>query len=243
MAEPDDDSSRLVWALSVLLLILFTLTLQSLLGSSSSTFHARRVQHVCTGVAFYCVATYTSLGDKDLIWAAVLLSIGTSWVYGMHRWRLNNPKVKEFLQKHYKNILRESEITGRIPGAFYFMFGVSVATWEVLLWDNMRTGGMRAWRLAVLFLSVGDPVASLVGEVFGSASKSKSWQGSLAMWVVCAACAWSERRDLVYCAIAGMVGALAEFAAWPDDNFSIPTLSCAALLILNELSVEVGVKL
>jgi dolichol kinase len=98
--------------------------------------------------------------------------------------------------------------------------------------------------LALLFLAVGDPIASYFGIRFGKDKLigNKSLQGSVAAFVACFILAFlffsytdlmSERR-FIACLLAGLIGAVSELVPIGklDDNFVFPVL---AAFLLNGL--------
>ena len=194
---------------------------------------ARRAQHAATGLLFYALS-YTELGYRYRFQGVATLGICSLGVYVIHRWRLSNPAVRDFLAKTYSSILRERELKGGIPGAFFFLLGVSLAG-LIMLTMNDDAEGLLAWRLSLLYLSLGDPVAAIMGTLFATpgGKGKKSFIGSLYCFLICAACTYFEdgSEDIVFAIIGGLIGAYAErLDAVADDNLIIPVVSTMALL-------------
>ncbi|MBI2604834.1 MAG: hypothetical protein HYW49_02015 [Deltaproteobacteria bacterium] len=92
--------------------------------------------------------------------------------------------------------------------------------------------------LSLLFLTFGDPVASLVGILFRERSipilKGKSFHGTAAAYIVCALATWLYLKStgmhglslIRMTLLGGFAGALAELLPLDiDDNFTIPLVS------------------
>lgn len=88
---------------------------------------------------------------------------------------------------------------------------------------------------ALLYLVVGDAAAALVGSRFGRHRLGrKSLEGSLACFAACLAAGAGLLPGRPTAVVGGaLVAALAEALPWPvDDNWSVPLLGAAALVLL-----------
>ena len=153
--------------------------------------------------------------------------------------------------KQYGAMMRPEEVAGRLPGAFFFLLSTLVS---LLVFEEPIC------RLAVLNLSFGDPVASVVGQTFGHQKQrrlallapGKTLEGALACFCVCSflGLAWAGAvlgggadlgalGALVYCIVVALVsGASSAFAEGVvpgliavDDNLCIPLVSGACLTL------------
>jgi len=218
---------------------------------------ARRVQHAATGLLFYGIS-YTDLTYRYRPVAVATLLVCSLGVYLVHLVRLRNPQVREFLARTYASILRPKELQGAIPGAFFFLLGVGLAGLAVTLsieyGGNAEEQAMIAWRLGLLYLSLGDPIAAIVGTYVSSRQREKTpgktWYGSLACFITCALCTLGEtslhmsdrlamnHELILLVVVGGFIGMFAERFSIGDDNLSIPLLSTGVLLTLQHSRLQ-----
>ena len=203
---------------------------------------ARRLQHATTGLLFYGIS-YTILGEKN--WHIITIGILFFFalvVYQIHLWRLRNDRVRKFLAEAYASILRERELKGGVPGAFYFLLGTACALTIADVYESI-TGDVRAMkavRLGLLYLSLGDPSAAIFGSLLASKKDEKSIIGSLTCFFVCFACSILETRDLNLCVAGALIGTFSERYSVYDDNLSIPVVSTIGILILFYFNVIIN---
>ncbi len=184
----------------------------------------RRLFHIVSGSVFPVAALFMEEGLFLL-----LLLAATAAVVVSDAARLLIPSVNRLFQRLFGRLLREREVY-RVPGASYILLGTlgafAIFPWEVAV-------------LAVLFTSVGDPIAGLAGvrapgwRVFG-----KSPVGTAAM-------------AIAGLGIAGLLHTAGEISfGWPvvvgalvasvvellplrvDDNLRVPLVSGAAMVAL-----------
>lgn len=130
--------------------------------------------------------------------------------------------------------MRESE-KNSFSGLPFYALGVSLALF--LFPKHMAL-------MSIFFLVISDPISSIVGVLYGKDKilPNKSLQGSLAGAMTCFFIALFYSLNflpfslslLVFCVIAGIVGAVSElFSVIVDDNLAIPLISGIGLLALN----------
>ncbi len=151
------------------------------------------------------------------------------------------PKVNRFLLKLTGPIVRKHEVRS-LTGASYAIIGVGVVYW---IFPNPVA------YLAVLFLAIGDPAASLFGLLYGRIKLvgEKSLAGFVAAFFFCflgALCFFqltavfkipAMTQSVGLSLVCGLIGALSELIDLRvDDNLSQPVISSALLLILFSLS-------
>jgi dolichol kinase len=155
----------------------------SISGKSNNTDSLqlrRKIQHCLSGlgIAYFLQYQLTQLQT------AITLLISSLFVYGMHRARLIWPSLNHRLIASLGPILRHHEHR-ELPGAAYVLLGCGIVT----LCSSSRTIAL----LSIIYLSIGDPMASLVGQLAGNKRRrwsfgkgDKSIVGSVAMAIVCA---------------------------------------------------------
>jgi dolichol kinase len=141
--------------------------------------------------------------------------------------RLLYPSVNRLLLKIFEGTYREKEkenvstLIWTLSGAFLTIFLFSENR-------NIVT-------LSLLYLTLGDSVAALVGVKFGRiklGSKGKSLEGSLAFFVIAFLCSIFFVK-IEYALITAFLGAAIEFLPLSvDDNFILPIFTAGLLSIL-----------
>jgi len=138
--------------------------------------------------------------------------------------------VRIFFQKHLKSALRPNELKGNLTGATWMLIGF---TSSVIIFD------FDVSVLALLFLSIGDAVAALVGRAFPIGKIwGKSILGSLSGFLFCVFVGLTINNTLslqiiIFGAISGMFIELIPLKI--NDNFSIPIFSGLIMQILKEV--------
>ena len=133
--------------------------------------------------------------------------------------------VKSLFSSYFGHMLRMHEKDGKLTGATWVMFG-SVIT--ILLFPKPVA------IIALIFMSLGDTAAGLVGQRFGKHKIwDKSWEGFLAGLIICVAIALNYDLLPIHVSIAGAIAAMViEILPIPlDDNFKIP-LGAGAIMMM-----------
>ena len=145
--------------------------------------------------------------------------------------RLNrNGYVRFFFHKYLKSVLRSNELKGHLTGATWMLIGF---TSSVIIFD------FEVSVLALLFLSVGDAVAAVVGRALPIGKIwDKSILGSLSGFLFCVIFGLAINNTLslqiiIFGAISGMFIELIPLKI--NDNFSIPIFSGFIMQILKEI--------
>jgi dolichol kinase len=141
--------------------------------------------------------------------------------------RLLYPSVNRLILKIFEGTYREKEkenvstLIWTLSGTFLTIFLFSEN-------KNVVT-------LSLLYLSLGDTVAALVGIKFGKirlGSRGKSLEGSLAFFLIAFLCSLFFVK-IEYAFISAFLGAAIEFLPLPiDDNFVLPIFIAGLLSIL-----------
>ncbi|HTL13433.1 MAG TPA: SEC59/DGK1/VTE5 family protein [Bdellovibrionota bacterium] len=191
----------------------------------------RKIWH--TGMGLLMVGIYQSGMAR---WTAVTIlgSVLTAFLI-LESARIRIPAFNATCLKLWGPLLRKDE-ENRISGLPYY---VGATLLSIALFPKPVAV------LAVMFLAIGDPIASLVGILFGGKSRrfanGKSWVGTAAGVAACMAVAllyvnglalpWPKL--LAITAIGGAVGGTVELLPLEiDDNFSIPVISGFFLWLL-----------
>jgi len=149
--------------------------------------------------------------------------------------RLRIPAVNDKVIRFWGPVMRSGEID-RISGTPYYIGSALLA---VGLFPKPIAA------LSLLFLACGDPMASLIGILYGKNgpkwSDGKSWIGTAAGVITCmfvGAVFWNALpvtagQALLLTWIGGVAGGMAELVPWDiDDNFAIPIVSGFVLWIV-----------
>lgn len=181
----------------------------------------RRIQHASTGLAFVSLSYLI-----PPIPAAIMLLIVAAALFALHRLRLRSDAAQEVYMKLFGALLRPHERTS-LPGAFYFVLGTAISL----------AFPIDIARLSVLCLSLGDPVAAIVGTTVGGprlfGDERTSWSGSLACFVTSFVLGVGVIGfDAMESSVAAISATLAEAFApriGIDDNLLVPIATCLGL--------------
>lgn len=158
----------------------------------------------------------------------ILLTCLLAVEFAFESLRLHQPAFREFFLKWFGKLIREEEKT-RFSGVFWMLSGVTVT---VMLAPQVPIAAT-----ALLYLLLGDGVASLVGMRFGGPhwpNSRKRMSGSFACFAVCLFVGSVLLRPygLRGIVIGAATATVTEFGFGKfDDNFTIPVVSTAALLM------------
>ncbi len=190
---------------------------------------ARKAWHISTVCLMAFVYTHVSW------WVSIslLLVLGVLFI-PLDILRQTRPKLNETLVPMFKVVIRENEVH-HMAGTTFLLIGVFIV---VLIFPPPVT------TLTLLFLAIGDPIASFVGILYGKDKivRSKSLQGTVAALVVCfliSVLYFSSQnmvtgRLLLVSLLTGLAGAISELIPlWRlDDNLTFPLLSATSLWII-----------
>ena len=188
---------------------------------------ARKIWHVSMGmlIVFIYVFSGMSAGTAVLILGSAL---GLDLIVETARLRI--PSFNEQVLRFWGPFMRSSEVS-HMSGVPYYLLASMLA-----LAIFPKPVGV----LSVLFLAIGDPVASLIGILYGQNSprvaQGKSLVGTLGGVAACSLVtfvflkAWpvpvSDGAWILLSLIGGIAGGTAELAPFDmDDNFTIPMIS------------------
>ena len=185
---------------------------------------ARKTWHMAMGM--FIALTYFFVCSQST--AILLLGFFLGLDLFLETLRLNVPAVNERVMRHWGMIMRSCE-RDRLSGVPFY---ISSSLLAVAIFPKPVAV------LSILLLAYGDPIASLVGVIYGDRVKrfasGKSWIGSLAGVLACMAVSLvflnliqiSGWHLVILTAVAGLAGGLSELLPLElDDNFVIPVVS------------------
>lgn len=212
---------------------------------------SRRFQHATTGLLFFLELELKFL--PSVKYDIVTLLVCAALFYTIHRVRLYYPRLNLRLVALYRPILREKEASGeKIPSAFFFLIGTA---FTMILFPQPIAA------IALLHLSLGDPIAGIIGSCFGSyplphVSPKKTVEGFVSCVIICTLVSLlyficSPTSDqlfvsskynpksnyLLFAVIAGLCGGFAEVLSIGelDDNLTLPVLSGTFFTIIHHI--------
>ncbi len=170
--------------------------------------------------------------DRIPVLLILLLFIGT--MVWLESWRFRNPKVNRWLFEHFKGFTKEKE-REKISTTTLFLIASAIT---ILVFPR----GIAI--AAVLFLTVGDPAAEIVGVNYGRMKilRGKTLEGTLAGAAACLVVGAplllvrSLGIDGTTLIVGATAAAITELLPFPvDDNFTVPLGSGLAMLYLAPL--------
>lgn len=202
----------------------------------------RRLFHLLNGVllvgTFYLIKT-----KKEAVYTLASLTLfawSADWL------RIHWKAFGDLVAKTFQSVMRQGE-DQNISGIPYYLLGCTIS---VIVFPKPIA------LLAILYLAVGDPIASLAGNLHGKRQlpqrmdlETKSWEGSIACFVVCSTMTFFVvpfifgdlplllGQKIALSLIGGFGAAFAEILPLrTDDNLTLPVVSGAFLWIAASLS-------
>jgi diacylglycerol kinase (CTP) len=190
---------------------------------------ARRIWHV-SGVLL--IVTIFNLVPRPVSLALLILAIAVFVPLDLLRTRI--PSLNKIALNWFDGVLRNSEVHN-LSGMSYLLFGTLIIV--SLFPEKIVT-------LSLLMLSVGDPVSSVTGILYGKDKiiGNKSLQGAFGGFAACTFVAvlfyfttgLMTERILLVALLSGLIGMLSEIVPIGnlDDNLTFPVLSSCMLWLL-----------
>lgn len=204
----------------------------TVLGRDRSLPHLqRKLYHFLMGMGCFALYAFV-LTRSQALWT--LFTVGGTFV-ALDLMRLNSPKMNALALKIFGRVMRREELKS-VTGNSFYIFGLITIVFffprPIVL-------------LSIAFLAIGDPIAAVVGTLYGRIKLvgKKSLEGALANFVA----SWLAAY-LIAALVLGLpmgsvlavawVGAICSVAAellpLPiDDNFTIPVFSAIFLTLAN----------
>lgn len=188
---------------------------------------ARKLWHVSMGMLIVFIYLFSGMSTST---AVLILGSVLGFDLIVETARLRIPAVNEQVLRYWGPFMRSCEI-GKMSGTPYYILATLLA---------FAIFPKPVGILSVLFLAVGDPVASLVGILYGKNSvriaQGKSLIGTLGGVIACTIVTFvflkaypvpvSDGAWVTLSIIGGIAGGTAELAPFDmDDNFTIPMIS------------------
>jgi dolichol kinase len=211
---------------------------QQSLKQKSELHLSRKVWHFTT---LALVALVFNLVPMKLTWLFEVVACAA--IIPIDVMRLRRPKLNDFALKIFGPLMRRHEYD-RLSGMTYLLIGLA---YLLLLHDR------HVITLTVLFLAVGDPIASYCGIKFGKDRivGQKTLQGSFGAFAACtvialAYCYFSNimvERVLIVAPLAGLIGAASELTPIGklDDNLTFPIMASTLLWLLFKVYGGLGI--
>jgi len=191
----------------------------------------RKFYHFMMGMI--CFSLYAFFIEKET--AILLLALIGGPLVVLDFLRLKNPEMNDVALRLFGKIMRREELRS-VSGNSFFVIGllaiVAFFPKPIVL-------------LSVLYLAIGDPIAAVIGSLYGRHKLigKKSVEGALANWF-CTSLAtlamgvayfgFSMEKSFLLAVVGGCVSVLAELFPTPiDDNFTIPVASALILSVLH----------
>lgn len=204
----------------------------SVIGQHRTRPHTlRKVYHLLNGV--FCFALYAFLLTKTQ--ALVVLGTLGGILVMLDILRLRFPAVRNAALSVFGKVMRREELKSLTGNSFYIL-GIFVIT---LFFPKPIV------LLSVLFLAIGDPIASIVGTAYGKTKlwNQKSLEGALANFASTALVTalmgtfyfhLTAGQTLILAIVGGLVSTTAELVPLKiDDNFTIPVISAILLTVVS----------
>lgn len=183
----------------------------------------RRIWHLCGG-SFFPILAFFIPSETLLIALGAVTATFLCW----EATRFAFPGQTKRIFPHIKVLIKETE-KEQLTGSTYLLLSSLLV---FLLFPKYIAV------CSLLFLSLGDPVAGIVGEKFGTKKLfHKSLQGSFACLVTCLlVCVMMTKVSpitmLPVAAVGAVVATLVELLPLPiDDNFTIPLFSAGTMTL------------
>lgn len=193
---------------------------------------ARKAWHLLSVLLIAVI--YHNLSRQESLAA---LAIATAVFVSIDILRKYIKPLNKIMVTAFAPVMRKHEIQG-IAGTTYLLTGALIV---FFLFDKSIV------KLTLIFLAVGDPVASLFGLLYGKDRiiGKKTLQGSIAAFCVCSIIAFFYYlsgslmldRLIIASLLSGLIGALSELIPIGklDDNFTFPLISAFLLYGLFQL--------
>jgi len=194
----------------------------------------RKIFHATSVLMIFMCLVLFSADVNWLLYAALGLPL-----VALDALRRSSESLNRFLIRWFSCILRKTEIR-QMTGGSYAIIGIGISYFIFEL---------PVCQLAVLFLAIGDPIASLFGLIWGEKKilGEKSWVGSWAALFFCSLSAFfyftylypNFSSPFLYSIIFGLTGAIAELlpVGRLNDNLTQPLISgllMSLVVLLNQ---------
>jgi len=195
-----------------------------------SELHISRKLAHAAGISFI-VGLYYAL-PRD--WA-IYLSVSCLGIFlPIDFFRLRMSHLNLWFMQRFGKLMRQNEKEG-LTGTAYLLLALVLL---VLFFPKNIS------LLALLMLAIGDPLASIIGVLYGKDKLigSKSLQGTLAAFVSCTIVSFffyygfnlMTERIVLVSVLSGLIAAVSELFTFGklDDNFTFPVMAAVLLYIL-----------
>jgi len=202
------------------------------LGRDRSLPHfGRKFYHFVMGMVCFSLYAFVLTREQALLTLGV---VGGIWV-ALDVIRLRYPAANAVALQFFGKLMRREELKSVSGNTFYILGMITIVYFfpkPIVL-------------LSVLYLAIGDPIAAVVGTMWGKNRLvgKKSLEGAVAN-LLCTGLAtylvamsyfnFSFDHAVALAAFGGLISVVAELLPFPiDDNFTIPVMSAILLSVMN----------
>ena len=197
--------------------------LKEAIGRTEGLQPWRRATHMASGV---CIASVVHFGDPDSAVPMVGLACAAAVAVALDVMRLRSAALNTVFFRWFRALASPREARRPVSSTWYLIGALATVAIAPPSWSVP----------AILVLAVADPVASVVGRLWGRRPLGKgSWEGSAAFYAVSVA-VLTPFFGVPVALAAGALAAAAEVAPTGiDDNLTVPLATLLALWVVGAL--------
>ena len=197
--------------------------LEEAIGRTEGLQPWRRATHMASGV---CIAAVVHFGDPDSAVPVVGLACAAAVAVTLDVMRLRSAALNTVFFRWFRALASPREARRPVSSTWYVIGALATVTIAPPSWSVP----------AILVLAVADPVASVVGRLWGRRPLGKgTWEGSAAFYAVSVALL-TPFFGVPVALAAGALAAAAEVAPTGiDDNLTVPLATLLALWVVGAL--------
>lgn len=190
----------------------------------------RKVFHVLSSSVvplFYWFLPFSQTAAQGRAFILIVLSFALALFFFFDGLRLISPSFNRYIMRHFSLLIRQSEekrFTGATFTCLSFLIVVFFFSREIAV-------------TAMLFLSLGDTSAEIVGKNWGRKKYfGRSLEGMAGFFITAFPLAWIILQDWQPALIGAIMGALIEFFSFRiDDNLTVPVLSATSIWLISQI--------
>jgi len=190
----------------------------------------RKVFHVFSSSVvplFYWFLPFFPTAAEGRAFILIVLSVALVLFVLFDGLRLLYPPFNRYVMRHFSLLIRQSE-EKRFTGATF----TCLSFWVVVFFFSREIAVT-----GMLFLSLGDTAAEIVGKNWGRKKYfGRSLEGMGGFFIVAFPLAWMIIQDWRLAFSGAAMGALIEFFSFRiDDNLTVPILSATSIWLISQI--------